>query len=41
MSIALSSPDGRVVGGQLGGLLTAAAPVQVTFPYLTFKVKQA
>lgn len=29
MSIALSSPDGRVVGGQLGGLLTAASPVQV------------
>lgn len=29
MSIALSSPDGRVVGGQLGGLLTAAGPVQV------------
>ncbi|KAK1430343.1 hypothetical protein QVD17_13013 [Tagetes erecta] len=29
MSIALSSPDGRVVGGHLGGLLTAAAPVQV------------
>nr|XP_043622436.1 AT-hook motif nuclear-localized protein 1-like [Erigeron canadensis]XP_043622437.1 AT-hook motif nuclear-localized protein 1-like [Erigeron canadensis] len=29
MSIALSSSDGRVVGGQLGGLLTAAGPVQV------------
>ncbi|XP_024997058.1 AT-hook motif nuclear-localized protein 1-like [Cynara cardunculus var. scolymus] len=29
MSIALSSPDGRVVGGLLGGLLTAAGPVQV------------
>ncbi|KAI3800469.1 hypothetical protein L1987_28560 [Smallanthus sonchifolius] len=29
MSITLSSPDGRVVGGQLGGLLTAAGPVQV------------
>ncbi|CAI9292245.1 unnamed protein product [Lactuca saligna] len=29
MSIALCSPDGRVVGGQLGGLLTAAGPVQV------------
>nr|GEX40285.1 AT-hook motif nuclear-localized protein 1-like [Tanacetum cinerariifolium] len=29
MSIALSSPDGRVVGGLLGGILTAAGPVQV------------
>ncbi|KAF5816770.1 putative AT-hook motif nuclear-localized protein [Helianthus annuus] len=29
MSIALSSPDGRVVGGLLAGLLTAAGPVQV------------
>ncbi|KAI3741236.1 hypothetical protein L1987_58907 [Smallanthus sonchifolius] len=29
MSITLSSPDGRVVGGQLGGPLTAAGPVQV------------
>ncbi|KAJ0582370.1 putative AT-hook motif nuclear-localized protein [Helianthus annuus] len=29
MSITLSSPDGRVVGGQLGGVLTAAGPVQV------------
>ncbi|KAI7737911.1 hypothetical protein M8C21_027377 [Ambrosia artemisiifolia] len=29
MSIALSSPDGRVVGGLLGGVLTAASPVQV------------
>ena len=43
MSIALSSPDGRVVGGLLGGLLTAAGPVQVPFFFcerLTFKVKQ-
>ncbi|XP_076919713.1 AT-hook motif nuclear-localized protein 1-like isoform X2 [Bidens hawaiensis] len=29
MSIALSSPDGRVVGGLLAGILTAAGPVQV------------
>uniref|UniRef100_A0A5B7BXG4 AT-hook motif nuclear-localized protein n=1 Tax=Davidia involucrata TaxID=16924 RepID=A0A5B7BXG4_DAVIN len=29
MSIALASPDGRVVGGSLGGLLIAASPVQV------------
>ncbi|KAA8515944.1 hypothetical protein F0562_019123 [Nyssa sinensis] len=29
MSITLASPDGRVVGGTLGGLLIAASPVQV------------
>ncbi|KAJ0530570.1 putative AT-hook motif nuclear-localized protein [Helianthus annuus] len=28
MSVTLSSPDGRVVGGQLGGVLTTAGPVQ-------------
>ncbi|KAI3753510.1 hypothetical protein L2E82_25565 [Cichorium intybus] len=28
MSIALWSPDGRVVGGQVGGILSAAGPVQ-------------
>lgn len=29
LSIALSSPDGRVIGGGVGGLLIAATPVQV------------
>nr|XP_027107821.1 AT-hook motif nuclear-localized protein 1-like [Coffea arabica]XP_027107822.1 AT-hook motif nuclear-localized protein 1-like [Coffea arabica]XP_027107823.1 AT-hook motif nuclear-localized protein 1-like [Coffea arabica]XP_027107824.1 AT-hook motif nuclear-localized protein 1-like [Coffea arabica] len=29
MSISLASPDGRVVGGTLAGLLVAASPVQV------------
>lgn len=29
MSISLASPDGRVVGGTLAGLLIAASPVQV------------
>ncbi|KAG7557544.1 PPC domain [Arabidopsis suecica] len=29
MSVSLASPDGRVVGGGLGGLLVAASPVQV------------
>lgn len=29
MSISLASPDGRVVGGMLAGLLIAASPVQV------------
>lgn len=31
MSISLASPDGRVVGGTLAGLLIAASPVQVTY----------
>ncbi|KAG0491647.1 hypothetical protein HPP92_004700 [Vanilla planifolia] len=29
LSISLSSPDGRVIGGGVGGLLIAASPVQV------------
>ncbi|KAI3952041.1 hypothetical protein MKX01_004274 [Papaver californicum] len=29
LSISLSSPDGRVIGGGVGGTLTAATPVQV------------
>lgn len=29
MSVSLSSPDGRVVGGSVAGLLVAASPVQV------------
>ncbi|XP_068317805.1 AT-hook motif nuclear-localized protein 1-like [Pyrus communis] len=29
MSVSLASPDGRVVGGGVGGLLVAASPVQV------------
>lgn len=29
MSISLASPDGRVMGGGLAGLLVAAGPVQV------------
>ena len=34
LSISLSSPDGRVIGGGVGGLLRAASPVQVI--YLSF-----
>lgn len=30
LSISLSSPDGRVIGGGVAGLLIAATPVQVT-----------
>lgn len=33
MSVSLASPDGRVVGGGVAGLLVAASPVQV---FLTF-----
>lgn len=29
MSVSLASPDGRVLGGGLAGLLVAASPVQV------------
>ena len=29
LSVALSGPDGRVLGGNVAGLLTAASPVQV------------
>lgn len=32
MSVSLASPDGRVVGGGVAGLLVAAGPVQVRFP---------
>lgn len=31
MSVSLSGPDGRVIGGGLAGLLLAAGPVQVRF----------
>lgn len=30
MSVSLASPDGRVVGGGVAGLLIAAGPVQVS-----------
>jgi len=29
LSVSLASPDGRVVGGGVGGVLIAASPVQV------------
>ena len=32
MSVSLASPDGRVVGGGVAGLLVAAGPVQVSTP---------
>lgn len=30
LSVSLASPDGRVIGGGVGGVLIAATPVQVT-----------
>lgn len=33
MSVSLASPDGRVVGGGVAGLLVAASPVQVQIFY--------
>ena len=47
MSVSLASPDGRVVGGGVAGLLVAASPVQVRpfsllflsfFPFFLFSV---
>ncbi|KAJ6388792.1 hypothetical protein OIU77_027199 [Salix suchowensis] len=35
MSVSLASPDGRVVGGGVAGLLVAASPVQVFFFFLS------
>lgn len=34
MSVSLASPDGRVVGGGVAGLLVAAGPVQVCLPLI-------
>lgn len=31
LSISLSSPDGRVIGGGVGGMLIASSPVQVFY----------
>ena len=31
MNVSVAGPDGRVMGGELAGLLTAAAPVQVRY----------
>ncbi|XP_042376374.1 AT-hook motif nuclear-localized protein 9-like [Zingiber officinale] len=42
LSISLSSPDGRVIGGGVAGVLKAATPVQVivgSFIYTGFKAK--
>lgn len=31
LSVSLASPDGRVIGGGVGGMLIAASPVQVIY----------
>lgn len=36
MSVSLASPDGRVVGGGVAGLLVAASPIQVGFFHFVF-----
>lgn len=36
MSVSLSGPDGRVMGGGLAGMLIAAGPVQVSMELPTF-----
>ena len=36
MSVSLASPDGRVVGGGVAGLLVAASPVQVCILFPNF-----
>lgn len=33
LSVLLASPDGRVIGGGVGGVLLAASPVQVPFSF--------
>ena len=40
LSVSLSDPDGRVLGGGVAGLLTAASPVQVYFllPFYIFNL---
>lgn len=35
LSVCLSSPDGRIIGGGVAGVLIAATPVQVFFPLNT------
>lgn len=38
MSVSLASPDGRVVGGGVAGLLVTASPVQVCFSFNHFSI---
>lgn len=36
LSVSLAGPDGRVIGGGIAGLLTAASPIQVSFDVQLF-----
>lgn len=36
LSVSLSGPDGRVLGGGVAGLLTAATPIQVLYFFFFF-----
>lgn len=38
LSVSLSGPDGRVLGGGVAGLLTAATPIQVLYFFFFFLV---
>lgn len=38
MSVSLASPDGRVIGGGIAGLLIAASPVQVSILFINFSI---
>lgn len=38
ISVSLASPDGRVVGGSLAGLLVAAGPVQVQISFPCYEI---
>lgn len=38
VNVSLSSPDGHVIGGAVGGRLVASKPVQV-LPYLIFETQ--
>lgn len=35
LSVSLAGPDGRVLGGGVAGLLTAASPVQVSPQFIS------
>ena len=41
MSVSLASPDGRVVGGGVAGLLVAASPIQVRYFYVRSVIDMA
>lgn len=38
LSVSLAGPDGRVIGGGIAGLLTAASPIQVRLPNFIYSL---